>query len=225
MLQYTRCGWRATVSVAARPRPSRESGRRLLMKTSAEASRSSRCCRSSSSRRLSVTLRLPRLSRAKAGLGMSLSMPSDPNTLRMGSPTGASTLITSAPQSASSAAADGAATHTPNSTTRRPANAESPGTASVLTWPALHGGPWRVGEGCPCPRHHERHSALAEPVVGDADHRGMLDVRVSKQQVLDLGGIGVEATHDEHVFHPPDDPQAAGIVDNAEVTGSQPTVG
>ena len=47
-------------------------------------------------------------------------MPSDPNTLRMGSPVGDSTLITSAPQSASRAAADGAATHTPSSTTRRP---------------------------------------------------------------------------------------------------------
>ena len=49
------------------------------------------------------TLRLPRLSRVNAGLGMSSSMPSDPNTLRIGSPVGGSTLMTSAPQSASSA--------------------------------------------------------------------------------------------------------------------------
>ena len=50
-------------------------------------------------------------------------MPSDPNTPRIGSPVGGSTLMTSAPQSASRAAVAGAATHTPISTTRRPASA------------------------------------------------------------------------------------------------------
>ena len=84
------------------------------------------CARSSGSRRSSTTLRLPRLSRANAGFGMSSPMPSEPNTLRIGSPAGGSTLMTSAPQSASSAAADGAATHTPSSTTRRSANDERP---------------------------------------------------------------------------------------------------
>ena len=111
------------------------------MKTSAVASRSSRCCpvlRLRAGR--ATTLRLPRLSRAKAGFGMSLSMPSDPNTWRIGSPVGASTLMTSAPQSASSAAAEGAATHTPSSTTRRPARAVRPGVPSALTRPPRPGG-------------------------------------------------------------------------------------
>ena len=49
MLQYTRRGWRATVASGSRPRPSRASGRRLLMKTSAVASSSSRCSRPSGS--------------------------------------------------------------------------------------------------------------------------------------------------------------------------------
>ena len=71
-------------------------------------------------------LRFPRLSRANAGFGRSPPMPMEPNTFRMGSPVGPSTFMTSAPQSASKAAADGAATHTPSSTTRRSANEERP---------------------------------------------------------------------------------------------------
>ena len=78
---------------------------------------------------------------------MSLSMPSDPNTCRMGSPAGASTLMTSAPQSASSAAADGAATHTPISTTRRPAKVESPDVGSRVTWRPRDGRLPPVGAG------------------------------------------------------------------------------
>ena len=96
-----------------------------------------------------TTLRLPRLSSEKAGLGMSLSMPNDPNTRRIGSPAGGSTLMTSAPQSAKSAAAEGAATQTPSSTTRRSASVESPDAVSALTGrprseagrPALAAGP------------------------------------------------------------------------------------
>ena len=71
--------------------------------------------RSSSVRRSRTSDRLPRLSSVYAGFGISSAIPIAPNTLRIGSPLGASTLMTSAPQSASSPAAAGAATHTPSS--------------------------------------------------------------------------------------------------------------
>src|SRR5580658_9787131 len=114
------------------------------MKTSADASRSSSRSRSSGRRRFNTTLRLPRLSREKAGFGMSLSIPSEPNTWRMGSPAGGSIFMTSAPQSASSAAAEGAATQPPSSITRRSENVESPDSVSGLTRSrpvAARGGP------------------------------------------------------------------------------------
>ncbi len=71
----------------------------------------------------------------------------------------------------------------------------------------------------------ERHADLAEPLVGDADHRGLLDVGMAQQRVLDLGRVGVEAADDEHVLRPADDAQAPGVVDHAEVAGAQPAVG
>ena len=80
------------------------------------------------------------------------------------------------------------------------------------------GGPTRA-------QHDERHTDLAQPLVGDADHRGLLNVGVAKQRVLDLGRVGVEAAHDEHVLRPADDAQAAALVDHAEVAGAQPAVG
>src|SRR5689334_25021840 len=74
--------------------------------------------RPSSCERSSPTLRLLRLSSSNGGLE-----PSSPNAEsnpRNGSPFGGSILITSAPQSPSTAAADGPATHIPTSTTRIP---------------------------------------------------------------------------------------------------------
>src|SRR4051794_23628935 len=79
--------------------------------------------RPSSLRRSSTTERLPRLSRSNGGLTMSPRAP--PVTwsiLLNGSPPGASTLMTSAPQSASTPPAAGPATHTPSSTTRTPSS-------------------------------------------------------------------------------------------------------
>ena len=65
---------------------------------------------------------------------------------RIGSPAGGSTLMTSAPQSARSAAADGAATQTPSSTTRRSARAASPFGSVTPPGPAGRSSPpcrWR----------------------------------------------------------------------------------
>ena len=71
----------------------------------------------------------------------------------------------------------------------------------------------------------ERHADLAQAFVGDADHRGLLDVGVAEEGVLDLGRVGVEAADDEHVLDPPDDPEASAVIDDTEVAGPQPPVG
>ena len=70
----------------------------------------------------------------------------------------------------------------------------------------------------------EGHAHLTQPVVGDADHRGLLHGGMPQQRVLDLGGVGVEAADDEHVLDPTHDAEPAGLVDLAEVTGAQPAV-
>ena len=71
----------------------------------------------------------------------------------------------------------------------------------------------------------EGHAHLAEPLVGDADHRGLLHRWVPQQRVLDLGRVGVEPPDDEHVLDAADDAEPAGLVDLAEVAGAQPAVG
>ena len=73
--------------------------------------------------------------------------------------------------------------------------------------------------------HDEGHAHLAQPLVGDADHRGLLHGGVPQQGVLDLGRVGVEPPDDEHVLDPPDDAQAAGVVHDAEVARAEPAVG
>jgi hypothetical protein len=65
-----------------------------------------------------LTLRLLRLSSSKGGLDPSA--PRGEKRPRNGSPSGGSTLTTSAPQSPSSADAAGPATHMPTSTTQMP---------------------------------------------------------------------------------------------------------
>ena len=60
--------------------------------------------------------------------------------------------------------------------------------------------------------------------VRHPDHRGAADGRMAEQEVLDLGGVRVEAADDEHVLLPPDDAQAPPSVDHPEVTGVQPAL-
>ena len=71
----------------------------------------------------------------------------------------------------------------------------------------------------------EGHAHLAQPLVGDADHGGLLHGGMPQQGVLDLGGVGVEPPDDEHVLDPSDDAQAAGVVHDAEVARAEPAVG
>ena len=47
---------------------------------------------------------------------------------------------------------------------------------------------------------------------------------MAHQEVLDLGRIGVEAPDDEHVLRPADDTQVAVLVENSDVTSTQPTI-
>ena len=179
--------------------------------------------------------------------------------------------MTSAPQSASSAPAEGAATQTPISTTRspverrqaasaRPVRSSAP-VAVVGRWPGLRGGPVPehvlehlaggverqrvhdlhdpgdlvIGHFVPAPfddvvtrdvpgHDDEGHAHLPEPLVGDADHRGLLHGGMAQQRVLDLGRVGVEAPDDEHVLDATHDAEPAGLVQLAEVTGAQPAV-
>ena len=67
----------------------------------------------------------------------------------------------------------------------------------------------------PRARDDERHAHLAEPRVGDADDRDLLDVGVAQQGVLDLGRVGVEPADDEHVLRAADDAQAPVVVDRS----------
>src|SRR3954451_4939521 len=95
------------------------------MKTSALSRRRAMASLPSSLRKSSTTERLPRLSSSNGGAAATLT-PMAWNTRRWGSPPGGSTLMTSAPQSASTPAAEGPATHAASSTTRRPSSMESP---------------------------------------------------------------------------------------------------
>ena len=74
-------------------------------------------------------------------------------------------------------------------------------------------------------QHDERLADLAEPLVGNADDRGLRDRRVLAQHLLDLGGVAVEAADDEHVLAAIRDAQEALLVEHADVAGVQPAVG
>ena len=60
--------------------------------------------------------------------------------------------------------------------------------------------------------------------VGHTDHRDVGDPRMLREHVLDLGGIDVLATRDDHVLHTIVEIQEAILVAVARVTGLEPTV-
>src|SRR5262249_24801362 len=94
----------------------------LVMKTSARSIRACATSFASGVVRFRTTLRLPRLSSSKGGFAGSSAPATVRYKPRKGSPSGGSIFTTSAPQSASTAPADGPATHNPSSTTRIPVN-------------------------------------------------------------------------------------------------------
>ena len=73
--------------------------------------------------------------------------------------------------------------------------------------------------------NHEGHPDLAHPLVGDAHHRHLSDVRVGEHQVLHLGRVNVEPAGDEHVLDPVCDVEVAVGIHNPDVTGVKPPVG
>ena len=74
-------------------------------------------------------------------------------------------------------------------------------------------------------QHDKRLADLAEPLVGNADDRGLRDRGVLAQHLLDLGGVAVEAADDEHVLAAIGDAQETLLVEHADVAGVQPAVG
>ena len=66
---------------------------------------------------------------------------------------------------------------------------------------------------------------VAEPRVGDPDHRRLEHVGMLVQHLLDLARIDVVAVADDHVLEPVDDEQIPVVVDVAEVAGREPAVG
>src|SRR5438445_5400972 len=95
-------------------------GRLFVIKTSACSISWSAIFRASSFSRSRTMPRLPRLSSSNGGLSAAGAPSAEAKRPRKGSPAGGSILITSAPQSASSAAQDGPATQSPISTTLMP---------------------------------------------------------------------------------------------------------
>src|ERR1700758_2303073 len=75
------------------------------------------------------------------------------------------------------------------------------------------------------PGHQECPAHLAQPLVGNSDHRGVGHSLHPGQYLLDLGGVDVESAADVHVLEPVGDAQVAGVVHGADVAGVQPAVG
>ena len=109
--QYTASGFRRATVPASMPRRSATPTRKLCSTTSARLSSCSTTGRASGAPMFSARLRLPRWHAATAYAAA-----------RMASPSGGSTLTTSAPRSARISAASGPATNAEKSTTRRPAS-------------------------------------------------------------------------------------------------------
>src|SRR3954451_7608102 len=75
------------------------------------------------------------------------------------------------------------------------------------------------------PRDDHGLGHLAPALVGNADHRNVLDLRVLGQDTLDLGRIDVLAAADDHVLDAVRDVEIAVAVNVAAVPRAQPAVG
>ena len=69
-----------------------------------------------------------------------------------------------------------------------------------------------------------RDDLLAGVVARQADDRGVLDLRMLAQRVLDLGGGDVEAARDDELLDAVDDADEPGLVDGDDVAGAEPAV-
>src|SRR5205823_1193222 len=76
----------------------------------------------------------------------------------------------------------------------------------------------------PLGEHDERLDGLAAHGIGDADHGGLLDRRVTEQHLLYLAREDLEARDVDHVLHAVDDEEIAVGVAVADVAGMKPAV-
>jgi hypothetical protein len=60
---------------------------------------------------------------------------------------------------------------------------------------------------------------LTHSIVRDANHRYETNFRVLEHHPFDLGRVGIEPTHDEHVFFPVGDVDVSLVVHDRDVTG------
>src|SRR6516165_9515798 len=72
--------------------------------------------------------------------------------------------------------------------------------------------------------YHVGAAHLAQALVGDPHYRHLAYRLVAPQDGLDLGRVGVEATHHEHVLQPVRDGDVARPVHHTDVAGVQPAV-
>src|SRR5207253_4205723 len=128
--------------------------------------------------KLSTTLRLPRLTALKLGL----SVPMAPGICRVESPTGGSTLITSAPRSARIMAQNGPAITCVTSSTRRPASARLRSVSFIV--PFVPEGGVRV---------HRAYDLRGRRPAGDADVQS-----ARRAQRHDLGDVSRPGRSEEH---------------------------
>ncbi len=158
----TSLGNRTSTDAGSRPSCLSKPGRKFMRMTSAQASKASKTGRAAGSLNRRGSECLPRLRERK----MRVSPGPKGLKARVGSPSGASILMTVAPPSARSWAQNGTATNWPNSTTRIPVN----GCESLISSPslicrtrlcfALY--PTRCGSACPA--SEEPPSGCAAPL-------------------------------------------------------------
>src|SRR3954468_9790754 len=170
MRAYTQPGFTAWTSSGPSPHFSIVPGRKFSTTTSAVAHSSRARCWQSSVRRLRATERLPRaITDHHSEWPLCLCWPHSRSASPFG---GASTLMTSAPKSASSVPTNGPAISWPNSTTRRPVRGPSGSEISSVTDPRLprrERGPTRRDRGVRGARADLRRATRDE---GREDHRG-----------------------------------------------------
>src|SRR5216117_1435228 len=75
-----------------------------------------------------------------------------------------------------------------------------------------------------CLRFHHRHQRFAEFLVGNAEHRAVVDTGDRVQGGLDFGGIDVDPARDHHVALAITDEDIAVLVDIADIAGGDEAV-
>src|ERR1700691_3105341 len=81
----------------------------------------------------------------------------------------------------------------------------------------------RVDAG-PVPWHDDGPHGLAPPLIRDADHGDLGEIRVGGEDILDLCRIDVLASGDDQVLSPVDEVDPTLVVQVPEVAGAQPAV-